>query len=38
MKGDGKGPEDVKTELSQLREENAKLKVQSVLSCSCTQV
>jgi len=27
MKGDGKGSEDVKTELSQLREENAKLKV-----------
>jgi len=28
MKSDGKGPEDVKTELIQLREENAKLRVQ----------
>jgi len=27
MKGDGKGSEDVKTELIHLREENAKLKV-----------
>lgn len=27
MKGDGKGSEDVKSELIQLREENAKLKV-----------
>jgi len=38
MRGDGKGSEDVKTELIQLREENAKLKVCSVPSSSETAV
>ena len=38
MKGDGKGSEDVKTELIQLREENVKLKVDCLPSSSENEV